>query len=136
MGRYLGDWISHIQVFSHVFHQNVAKLLEAIVEHPLYDEDLNMTVSHIILAHTLFKVATVLAHENDLRLYEHFLDELCRKQKNQEHDQPFQIQQWWENFWIIVGCKFPSVAVDHLDQFLHNLINEKHLNFVSLIFVS
>ena len=136
MAKYLGTWIDHHKVFSQQFHQRIGEMLHSILGQPFYEDDLQLTLSHVILANILLRIAAVLVHENDLRVYVPLADELQRVKKNQPLEQQSMIEQWWDAFWLITVSKFPSIAVEHLDQFFHRLIDEKCLTMANLILVS
>ena len=35
------------------------------------------------------------------------------------------MHQWWQFFWTLNGFKYPNIALDHLPQFLTEIIDQK-----------
>jgi hypothetical protein len=130
MPRYLADFIEQSKRLSFNIHSKLAKLFLSILDHSLYDEQQTMTFEHVLLATILFKTASRISNEKDIRLYQVFLDRMYHDEKN------VILYQWWTGFWIITGMKFQNVARDHIKQFLDYTFNRKEMSLTGLLLVS
>ncbi|CAF4777786.1 unnamed protein product, partial [Rotaria sp. Silwood2] len=72
-------------------------------------------------------------NEDDARPSESCADRLYRLvyDENEQH-----LHSWWLTFWSIVSTKYPNIAVDHIPQFLDEIIDHKQLTLLAILSVS
>ncbi|CAF0846606.1 unnamed protein product [Adineta ricciae] len=128
---------SHLAIFfqkhqrlSTCVHSVLSALFTSLLDYPLYDEDRNPSLGYILMAIMTLRVAMTICNENDARLYEPYLDRVYQIVKN---DEQTSLCQWWIQFWLIIGIKIPSVAVNHIEQFLEHTFNTKDVSFCGLL---
>ena len=114
-------------------HSLLSALFTSLLDYPSCDEDQNLSFEYILMAIMTLRVAMTICNENDARLYEPYLDRVYQIVKN---DKQSSLYEWWIQFWLIVGIKIPSVAVNHIEQFLEHTFNTKDMNFCGLLTVS
>ncbi|CAF1143141.1 unnamed protein product [Adineta steineri] len=143
LSNQLGNFIQRLKGLSNNVHSKIASLFLSILNYPFYDEDYNMTFQYTVLVCLLFRVASLIFHENDARIYKPFLDRMYINVKN---DNKTMLCQWWTGFWLTIEtipfnndlCNFIqslSFAANyhlylfdiHLEKLLHLIIKTQNL---------
>jgi len=92
-----------------------------------------MTFAYTTTLYLWYKVIKCINNEDDARSYESCADRLYKLVCDEGAEN---LHNWWVTFWCIVGIKYPNVAVDHISQFLHEVIDCKQIALTQLLNVS
>ena len=116
-----------------VLHQQIASFCVTAVECSLTTETGAMTFACIVTLTIWFKTISCIHSEEDARQYESYVDRLYQLVCEEDNTT---VHSWWMVFWSIVMTKYPIVAVDHIPQFLHEVMDRKQTVFASFLPVS
>jgi hypothetical protein len=129
----LGNFIAHIKHLPLAMHQQLASFCLTTMANPLTNENGSLTLACNAVLNLWYKSITCIHSEEDARQYEACADRLyqiaCEESDKFTHT-------WWITFWSILVMKYPNLAVDHLPQFLHEVIDRKQTLFVTFLPVS
>jgi hypothetical protein len=92
-----------------------------------------MTFAHTTTLCLWFKTVQCIDNEDNARPYEPCADRLYKLVCDEgEQD----LVPWWIGFWSVVGTKYPTIAAEHIPQFLHEIIDRKEISLIVLLSVS
>lgn len=129
----MAESIAHIKTLPINLHEKIAAYCLSAFNCTLTTETGSMTFAHITSLYLWFKIGQCINNENDAKPYEICADKLYKLVCDDGEDK---LYQWWINFWCIMGTKYPNVAVKHISQFLHDVIDRKQFTLVSIVSVS
>jgi hypothetical protein len=92
-----------------------------------------MTFAHTTTLYLWFKLLKCINNEDDARCYESCTDRLYKLVYDEGEAN---LYNWWAGFWCMVGMKYPNVAVDHISQFLREVIDRKEIRLIQIVNVS
>jgi hypothetical protein len=93
----------------------------------------SMTFAHSTSLFFWFKLGHCINSEDDAHVYEPCTDRLYKLICDEEGQN---LRQWWNTFWVWICPKYPNVAVNHISQFLEEIIDRKEISLISLLPVS
>ncbi|CAF3723633.1 unnamed protein product [Rotaria sordida] len=128
--KLLAECIVQLKNLPLTLHQQIASFCLAAFNCPFTNEDGSMTLSHSAGLALWCRLPQYIHNEDDAYPYESCADRLYQLVYKEEEQQ---LYQWWINFWCIIGLKYQNVAVNHIPQFLDEIINRKRLDLLSTV---
>jgi hypothetical protein len=114
-------------------HQQLASCILSALDCPLKDENGSMTLANRAALYLWFKLGKFMNSEDDARVYEPCVDRIYKLicDEGETH-----LRSWWNAYWCWVCTKYPNVAVNHIPQFLEEIIDRKETTLAGLLTVS
>ncbi|CAF2790446.1 unnamed protein product [Rotaria sp. Silwood2] len=130
MGKLLAECIVQLKTLPLTLHQQIASFFLVAFNCPFTAEDGSMTLSHSISLGLWFRIGQCIQNEDDARPYESCADRLYRLVYDEKEQH---LHSWWLTFWSIVSTKYPNIVVDHIPQFLDEIIDRKQLTLLGIL---
>ncbi|CAF3691039.1 unnamed protein product [Rotaria socialis] len=129
--KLLAESLAHLKTLPLTLHEEIASFILAALNHPFMKENGAMTLAHDASLPLWFKLGVCMHTEDDARPYKTCADRLYQLAFEDEAQQQF--HPWWLTFWTIVGLKYPNLALDHISQFLEEIIDRKRFTLLSIV---
>ncbi|CAM4771267.1 unnamed protein product [Rotaria magnacalcarata] len=129
--KLLTEFLGHLKTLPLTLHEEIASFILAALNHPFMNENGAMTLAQTVSLSLWFKLGVCMHTEDDARPYKTCADRLYQLAFEDEAQQRF--YPWWLTFWTIVGIKYPNLALDHISQFLEDIIDRKQFTLLSVV---
>ncbi|UJR31959.1 hypothetical protein I4U23_019432 [Adineta vaga] len=131
LGKLLRRCLQPLKPFPTIMHEELARYCLSALNCPLHNESGLPTTEHYTALVIWFAMGPCIDNENDARAYERCVDRLFELIYDENEDS---IHSWWTTFWIIVGLKFPTMAAEHSEQFLKEIIDHKQMMMIAILY--
>ncbi|CAF3476646.1 unnamed protein product [Rotaria socialis] len=111
-------------------HSKLATRYASLIDHACSDDNHNMTCRYVALTILVYKTIFTILNENDARLYEPFVSRIYM---NLNDDDKVLVHRMWVNACHIIGIQVPTVAADHIEQFLDYTFKKKDTSRVGVL---
>ena len=118
----LASFLGSLVPLARSLHQQAASLCLAALDCQLVTETGQMTWMKGVALQLWFKLSQIIQSEDDARCYIPCADRIYRLVYQEDHAD---MHPLWEFFWSLNGSKYPNFALDHLPQFLAEIIDQK-----------
>ena len=113
-------------------HEDVARYCLSALKYPLRHENGSVTVEYLTALLLWFSVGPCLGNDDDARVYEKCADRLFEMIYNENEES---MHSWWSTYWSTVLLNYPSVAANHIDQLLQEIIDHKQTRLLAMLIV-
>ena len=114
-------------------HQQLASYFLSALDCPLTNESGSVTLATRTGLCLWFALGKFMNSEDDARVYEPCADRIYNLICNEEETH---LRIWWNTYWCWICTKYPNVAVNHIPQFLEEIIDRKESTLTPLLTVS